>query len=322
MRKIFNAGVIGVGAMGFNHARVYYEIPNTKLVAIADKDMTKLKNLKAKYNGVRIYSDYVDMIEKEELDIVTIAVPTTLHKEVADVVFEHGVNVLLEKPIADTLENADAIIKKAEKCDVTLMIGHIERFNPVVMKARELIESNVFGDLLSISVRRLGPFSGRIKDVGVLVDWAVHDIDVLRYLTNTEPTSIVAKVISGRVSKFDDIAMILLLFDKSVLGNIEVNWTTPVKIRELILTGTNAFGRINYLSQELEVYETVNKEDPLSDSFYVKKKDVTVQRIEPLKVEIMAFLEAVENGTNPPVTGKDGLLNLKYALQALDSATK
>lgn len=315
-------GVIGVGAMGYNHARVYNEIPRAKLIAVADTNKEKLNAVVSKYNSVKPYTDFVKMLEKEDLDAITIAVPTTLHRDVSEIAFENDVNVLLEKPIADTIENAKAIIKKAEKKNVKLMVGHIERFNAVVRKTRELIEENVFGDVISISVRRLGPFSGRIKDVGVLVDWAVHDIDVLRYLTGSEPVSITSKVITGRISKFDDVAMILMAFDKNILGNIEVNWMTPVKIRELILTGTDAFGKLDYISQELEVYRTLSKNNSFSKQFYVKKRNVAVQRIEPLKVEILEFLSSVENDTKPPVTGEDGLLNLKYALEALKIATK
>ncbi|MEK6949699.1 MAG: Gfo/Idh/MocA family oxidoreductase [Nanoarchaeota archaeon] len=180
MEKL-NVAVIGVGSMGKNHARVYSEIEDINLVAICDSDNACAKEIAEKYNA-KAYSDYKEMIRKEKIDAVSICVPTKLHKEVALHAINAKINTLVEKPIATKIEEAKSIIEAAAKNKVKLMAGHIEIFNPVVQELKKRIEKNELGNILQVHCERLSLFPQRIIDVGVIVDLAIHEIYVLKYL--------------------------------------------------------------------------------------------------------------------------------------------
>ncbi|MBT5924415.1 Gfo/Idh/MocA family oxidoreductase, partial [Candidatus Woesearchaeota archaeon] len=182
MRRV---GVIGVGLMGRNHARVYADLENVELVAISDPDEVALTKQANRF-GCTKYTNYQDMIEKEKLDIVSIAVPTSLHKQVSFNVIAKGINVLLEKPIAPTIQEAKDIIEFAREKNVKLMIGHIERFNPAIIELKKRLDNNELGKIFKIDVSRVGPYTKRMNDVGVVVDLAVHDLDIIRYITGSE----------------------------------------------------------------------------------------------------------------------------------------
>ena len=165
MRKRLRAGVIGVGAMGKNHARLYSELFDVELIGVADVNENLATSIAQSY-GCKPFADYKDLLN-ENLDALSIVVPTTLHKKVALDAITKGINVLVEKPIADTVENADEIIKVARQKGVKLMVGHVERFNPAIIKLKELIDSGLLGKVVSISAKRVGPYNPRIRDVGI-----------------------------------------------------------------------------------------------------------------------------------------------------------
>ena len=180
-----NVGVIGVGAMGYNHARVYSKLDEANLIAVSDVSERTLKKVSEKYNA-KSYSNYDDLLNDSEIQVVSVCVPTTHHHNVVMDAIEHGKHVLVEKPIAFTLEEAKEMIEAAHKKGVILGTGHVERFNPAVQKAKELIENDVIGDIVSASAKRVGPYPPRIKDVGVTIDLAIHDLDVMYYLFGEE----------------------------------------------------------------------------------------------------------------------------------------
>lgn len=184
---MLKVAVVGIGVMGYNHARIYNELQkdgNVELVGLSDMNKDRLNEVSEEF-GVKAFSNYMDLLE-EDLDAVSIVVPTFLHKEVALPFIKKGISVLIEKPIADTIENANEIIAEAEKNNVILSVGHVERFNPAVLKLKEHVEKGNLGDIVTMTAKRVGPMTTRIADAGVILDLAVHDIDVMAFLANSK----------------------------------------------------------------------------------------------------------------------------------------
>ena len=179
---MIRAAVIGVGAMGRNHARVYQEIKEVELVAVADSDIV-LAQEAARLRGGQAYADYGAMLGEVKPDVVTVAVPTHVHYQVVLDALGAGCHVLVEKPIAATLEEGQRMIDRAAELDLLLVVGHIERYNPAVIELKRRLDAGEIGHIFQIHTRRLGPFPARVRDVGVVVDLAPHDLDILRYLT-------------------------------------------------------------------------------------------------------------------------------------------
>lgn len=300
------AGVVGVGVMGQYHARIYHELDNVELVSIADVDEKRGREISELYNA-NYYNDYIEMINKEDIDLASICVPTSLHREVGLNVMNEGINVLIEKPIASNLKEADELINKAEEKDVKLMVGHVERYNPAVQKLKELIDKEELGKPIIVSTRRVGPFVPRVRDVGIIIDTATHDIDVISYLVNGKINSIYAR--AGKVRhRLEDHAIIILGFDNGVSGSVEVNWFTPHKTRKLTLTGTKAIAELDYITQELKIYEDEWTKIP------------KIEKKEPLKIELQHFIECVKKNEKPLTDGIEGKKILEIALKASESA--
>jgi UDP-N-acetylglucosamine 3-dehydrogenase len=302
--KRLRVGVFGVGAMGVHHARVYSELAEAELVGVADPREPQARDV-AKACHTDAFTAYEQLL-KQDLDAVSIAVPTSLHREVAAKAARCGVHLLVEKPIADTLSNADAIIEAARRCNVKLMVGHIERFNPVILKLKELIVEGELGELLSISCRRVGPNPARIRDVGIIIDLAVHDIDAISYLYGMQAQHVYA--IGGNSFHIkEDYASILLHYAGRKSGFVETNWLTPHKIRKITVTGTKGVAHADYQDQSMELW----REGLI--------KAVQVEKREPLRNELEHFLHAVGNGERPSPSGEEGKYTLYVALSAIRS---
>lgn len=284
--------------MGQHHARVYSEL-NCELVGVADKNLEQAKKIGELYS-TNYYEGYQELLDK--VDAVSIVVPTSLHRQVAMDFIKRGVHCLVEKPIASTIEEAKEMIREAEGKGVKLMVGHVERFNPAVTKLKELVEKGALGKLILISTRRVGPFVSRIRDVGIIIDSATHDIDIARYLVGRDPINVYAK--SGRVkSEKEDHAIVVLDFG-DVAASIEVNWFTPHKVRSLVATGTEGIAYLDYIKQELDVHSGGEKIVPKID------------KVEPLKLELKHFLDCIQRNTKPLVDGHEGLKVLEIAIKA------
>lgn len=184
--------VIGVGSMGKNHARVYTELPDVQLVAVADAD-EQMAMATADHLGTKAYTDYRQMLETERPEAVSIVVPSTLHKVVTIAAMEAGADVLVEKPIAATVEEGQTLIERAQALGRKLMVGHIERFNPAIIAIKSLLRRGELGRIFQIDIHRQGPYPTKVTDVGVVIDLAVHDIDVMRYITQAEVTRLYAE---------------------------------------------------------------------------------------------------------------------------------
>lgn len=310
--------VIGVGVMGKNHARIYSEIPNCKLVAVSDLEEKKAKEIADEFD-CKYYTDLNEMLDKEDIDAVSITVPTKKHKEISLAVINKGLHILLEKPIATCIKDAEEIIKKSKEKKIKLLVGHIERFNPAVIELKKIIDQGKIGTISSIIARRVGLFPSRVKDANIVVDVSVHDIDIIKYLMGKEPDDIYA--CGGRTlndSREDHVVAILKYGQAS--GIIQSNWITPIKIRNLSVTGVKGYVELNYITQELALYEA-NYEKTYDNygDFIIKfgkqnKTYIEINKEEPLKVEIRHFIDCVRNNEEPLVNGDEALSTLKIAL--------
>ena len=302
MRTV-NVGVIGVGAMGENHVRVYHKMEEANLIAVSDVSERALKKIEKKY-GAKGYTDYCELLENPDIEVVSVCVPTTFHHAVVMAAIRHKKHILVEKPIAFTLTEAEEMITAAKEAGVILATGHVERFNPAVQKAKELIDDGVIGDIVSAFAKRVGPLPPRIKDVGVSIDLAIHDLDIMNYLFDEEITQVYGTMNSSfDDSEFEDHAEIMVSFDNESTGIIEVNWLTPYKRRELELTGTAGIISVDYIQQSIEVYGKF-------------AQDIEIIHEEPLKGELNSFLHSVVEGEEPVITGEDGLKALKMVIAA------
>lgn len=300
-------GVIGVGSWGKNHARVFSELEQANLVAVADRDSERAKVLAKKF-GAYHYSDVDDLLRLEEIDAVTICTPTVTHADLALQAIEAGKHLLVEKPMTDTVRQAHRIIDAAKSANTILMVGFVERFNPSVQTAAEVIDDGKVGELVLGSARRLGPFvPGRVADIGIIKDLAIHDIDISRYLVKQEATSVYA-IAGSLIHKYEDHANLVIRFDDKPTFFIECNWLTPRKTRGLNITGSEGVLSLDYISQEVS----------LGTSFWTQKS--TAQWDEPLKRELTHFVHSVAERQEPQTSGTDGLAALRVAEAALESA--
>ena len=306
MNKV-NVGVIGVGAMGYNHARVYSKLENANLMAVSDLLKEKSEEVSKEYN-TKGFMDYNEILNMPEIDAVSVCVPTTHHFNVVMDAIEHGKHVLVEKPIAFTLREAKTMVKAAKDEGVKLATGHVERFNPAVEKSKELIKSDIIGEIVSASAKRVGPFPPRIKDVGVAIDLAIHEVDIMFYLFESPVSRIYANM-GSRLEKceYEDHAEIMSKFKNGIIGMLEVNWLTPYKKRKLEITGVEGIIAIDYIDQSVNVYGK-------------STQNVDVPYKEPLREELSSFLSAVKNDEDPKITGEDGIHALKVVTAAMKSA--
>ncbi len=325
MSKDLKAAVIGVGAMGRNHARVYTEIPQTRLIGVADVNLEIGQQVAAKYN-VPAYTDYRMLLERERPDVVTVAVPTRDHRAAAEAVMAAGADVLVEKPIAATVKEAQALIDCAAALGRRLMVGHIVRFSPSIQALKEHLAAGKLGKIFQIICRRVGPFPPRVRDVGVVVDLAPHDLDVMRFISGAEPLRVYAETEQRIHTEHEDLMTALLRFDNDMTGLLDINWLTPQKVREVLVLGEQGMFRADDLTQDLYFYENSEVNGvawgPLSILKGVSEGQMVrypIRRYEPLRAELEAFAAAVLNGAPAPVSGADGLAALRLALAIVES---
>ncbi len=317
--------VIGVGAMGRNHARVYSEMPGVELVGVADAD-AQAAEFVARRSGTGAYTDYTQLLDEQKPDAVTIAVPTIEHLSVALHIIERKIHLLIEKPIAFSMEEGRRIIAAAERASVQLMVGHIERFNPAVIALKAHLADGELGRVFQIDARRQGPFPARIKDVGVVIDLAVHDLDVMRYVTEAEVTRVYAETERRIHSSREDLVTGLVRLSDGSIGTLTINWLTPTKIRELYVTGERGMFRVDYLTQDLYFFENATANEGNWDTLRILRgvsegrmiRHVVAKK-EPLRAEQEAFLAAARGDMPVMVTGEDGLKALELAQAVVTS---
>ena len=308
MNKL-GVAVIGTGFWGKNHARVYKELDNTNLVAICDVDPERAKIIAEQY-GVKAYTNSSDMLKDREIQAVSVCTWSTKLSEEALKCLNTGKHVLVEKPMATNTKQAQTLIDTAKANDLHLSVGFLMRFIPGIQQIKQAIETKKIGELVSATTKRVAQWPERIGDVGVVKDTAIHDIDVMHFISGEKPVSVYAKMGNMRHRQFEDYAQIMLTYEGGKTAFIEANWLTPYKIRSLNVTGSEAIMRLDYNSQELWIEnatETVQPRSPFK---------------EPLKAELVHFIECIIEKKTPVITGEDGYNALEIATAAMESSVK
>ena len=317
--------VIGVGAMGWNHVRVCSEIG--VLCGVCDQSISETDRVAEEY-GVPGFYEVDNAIADLKPDAVIIATPTSTHYGIASKVIGNGIHVLIEKPISDDIQKAQQLVEMAREMDLVLSVGHIERHNPVISAAKKNILEGEWGDVVTISTKRVSNFPGRIRDVGVILDLGIHDIDNATYLMGSKPISVFATGGSQNEIDYEDHATIMIGFENGNAAVVEVNWITPMKVRSVSLTCENAFVELDYMKQDISVSSSIFAEPSNPNQFpaniEIEKRSIAVNRDEPLKLEILDFLRAItdleNSGTGSPlVDGEQAISALRVALAALES---
>lgn len=298
--RSLNVGVVGAGSMGRHHARVYSELPDANLVGIADEDHDRAETVATAY-GTRALS-YGTLLRA--VDAVSIAVPTQYHAQVAHEAFDADTHVLIEKPFVDDPDDGEELIAHAREQDLTLQVGHIERFNPAIEALEDIIPEM---DVLAVDAQRLGPPIDRENADSVVFDLMIHDIDVFLSLFDVGVTDISAATVEGEPHVSATVRL-----DNGVLGTLTASRVTRQKVRRLSITGRECRVNVDYLTQSVTIHrhslpEYVEHE---GDVRYRSESIIERPRVsdgEPLKRELDSFVSAVESGTPPEVTGEDGL---------------
>lgn len=295
--------VVGVGYLGRHHARILASLPGVELVAAVDTNAARAHEVAAA-SGTRPLTDVRDLVGR--VDAVTLAVPTELHREIALPFLAAGVHVLVEKPMARSLAEADEMIQAAAKAGVILAVGQTERFNPAVAAARPILSNPRF-----IEVHRLGTFPERSLDIDVVFDLMIHDVDIVLSLVKSEVEAIEAvgvPVLTGRV----DIANARLKFSNGCIANLTASRISRDRVRKIRFFQPMAYVSIDYAAQKLEVFRLVKGNGPVPA---IEGGEVPVENEEPLKRELADFVDAIGAHRPPMVTGEDGRRALALATQ-------
>lgn len=312
--------VVGLGNMGSLHLRVLMQIEGVDVVAAVDPDASRRADAEHRHPGLRTFATLAEALELG-LDFAGLAAPAAFLPGIALEAISAGLAVLVEKPMAPDEDQALVIVAAAEAAGVTLGVGHVERFNPAVMALKDRIDAGELGRIYQIHARRLSPFPARGAMLGVSLDLATHDIDVMRHLTGSEVARVYAEVERRLpIDQPEDLLCATLRFEDGTTGLLEVNWLTPAKVREISVTGEHGMFVCNYLTQELFHFEPPKGETtPWAQLAALRgpgEGNMTrygLQRREPLRVEWEAFLAAARAGGSPPVGGRDGLAAMSTA---------
>lgn len=304
--RSLRVGVVGVGVMGSNHARVLSGLPGVRLVGVADPDtgQRSFVTRALECGGV----DDLDSLIALGVDAITIAAPTHLHHELALTCIDRGIHVLVEKPIASSVEEGNSIIRAATRAGVSLMVGHVERFNPAVQAIKDALRGE---DILSIAITRVGPFPPRMSNVGVVIDLAVHDIDLIRWFTESEIVEVQPQL-SSAVAEREDIALLQFRTASGVLAHINTNWLTPFKARTI-----HVATRQKYVMGDLLTRQVTECFGFQPDGSY-SMRHLSVGHDEPLRAELLAFIKAIRDGKRPAVTGEEAVASLGIAIRCLE----
>ena len=298
-------GVAGVGVMGRNHARVANDMREFDLTAVFDPDGVTADGVAAAYEA-RAYTD-LDAFAASGIDAAVVATPNRFHADTAVALLESGIHVLVEKPIAPTVEESQRIIDAARANNRVLMVGHVERFNPAVETVKRAIADD---EIISIQITRVGPFPPRMGEVGVVIDLAVHDIDIIRHLTGSEMAEVQSLLGHTHASR-EDSALLQFRMDNGTIAHITTNWVTPYKTRTLQVATKSRFVVADLITRQVTEYFGQQPDGSYSTRMLNSWPN------EPLKKELEAFAIAIATGQAPAVTGEDGLRNLEVALRCL-----
>ena len=314
-------GLVGLGSMGKNHLRVLSEHPDFDLVAVADKDVKLRKDAATFFT--KGYSSAAKMIEGADLEAIVVASPTVTHTEIAMLAIRSGIPALIEKPLASTYEAAYELYQLSERLRVPVQVGHVERYNPAVLLLGELLKGGTLSEVYSATSTRAGPLPERIRDVGVTIDLATHDVDILSWIIGERPTRVYAESTQQLHAVHEDLTYGLLKFPSGKVGMLEVNWLTPAKRRSLRVLGKEGMFELDYLTQEL-TWTQANGGTTLLDGYAPMitggSTELLIEKKEPLKAQLDEFLSVIRTGKRPYVSAEDGAWAVRIAQALLSSS--
>ena len=296
--KNLRVGVVGVGHIGSNHARLYAEIPSTEFSAIYDVDLAKANAIAKKYRVTPAQSldEFAEMV-----DAASIATPTNTHYEVARSLLARGKHLLVEKPITDNTAHAGELAKLAAQNGLILQVGHVERFNPVLSALEERLTHPRF-----IEAHRLSPYPERSMDIGVVLDLMIHDLEIILHLVRS-PVQTIDAVGVAVLSRGEDIANARLRFENGCVANITSSRISPERMRKIRVFQEDAYLSLDYEKQSGEIYRRAEGR--------IKREKVEIAREEPLKHQLVSFVECAKSGRQPRVSGFQAIAALELAIE-------
>ncbi len=295
-------GIIGVGYLGVQHARILSYLEEAELIGVADIDFKKAMQIGNRH-GVQYYENYENMLD--EIDAGIVAAPTTEHFSIAMKLLDAGKSVLVEKPITETVKQGDQLVAAAKKSRSILQVGHLERFNPAV----EAIE-NLISDPKFIEVQRLGSFSSRSLDIDVVLDLMIHDLEIILSLIKDEVKVIRSSGIHVLSDKID-IANARLEFRSGCVATLTASRVHQGKVRKLRIFEPTAYYSIDYIDQEVKIFPLNGRQTDI--------KTLRIKKEEPLKKELKNFFRCIQDGKIRKVSGTEGLEALKLAYNILEA---
>lgn len=301
-KDVIKTAVIGVGHLGQHHARIINEIEGAELIGVVDVD-EKTGRTVAERLGVPYFKNYKEITPFP--DAVSIVVPTFLHYEVAKYFLEADTHIFIEKPITKTLREANEILEIAGAKNLTLQVGHVERFNAAMMKLRTISEKPLF-----IECQRLGPFSPRVQDVGVILDLMIHDIDIVLSLVKS-PIKRIDAVGIPILTENEDIANAHLVFENGCIANLTSSRVSSDKVRKLRVFEKDKYFSLDYAEQTISIRRKSAQDET------ILCEELEIQKAEPLKLELEHFIECIKSRKKPLVTIEDGKNALEVALEIL-----
>lgn len=303
-KSIIKVGVVGIGHVGKEHARILASLPQAQLVGIADIDSSKRERAQAL--GVPFYEDFRELIDK--VDAVNIATPTSTHRTIAREFLQAGKHTLVEKPFTLHLEEADELIDLARKNNCALQVGHIERHNPGFRRIEQIAKNIGF-----LEIHRLSPFTPRIQDCGVVLDMMIHDIDIVFGLVKSEIQSFDAVGIPV-LTPFEDIANVRVRFKNGAVADLTASRLTPERQRKIRIFQEDAYISLDYEAQSAQIFR--------KDGFRITQEKVDIQKSEPLREEIEFFLSGIESGKSLGHPDEAARQALAFALEVIENIQK
>jgi predicted dehydrogenase len=317
-------GLIGLGSMGRNHLRILASMDGARLVAVADPDAAALAAATAA-TGALGFAEPLALLAEAELDAVVIAAPTTTHVGLALAAIDRGIAALIEKPLAATPPEAEAIVAASLATGVPIQVGHVERFNPAVLELGRLLGAGWLSSVYAVTSRRAGPFPARIRDVGVTIDLATHDVDILSWIARERPIRVYAETAQRIHADHEDLLFGLMSFESGTVAMLDVDWLTPAKRRQLTVVGEEGMFELDFLTQRLTFTRSSELTNPRMISGYAptfagEVAELPVSNEEPLLAELGAFIHVVRTGDRPIVNADDGRWAVVLAHALLTSA--
>jgi len=304
MKKL-RVGVVGVGHIGNNHARLYAEIPAAEFTAIYDVDLARANAISKKHRvpAAKSLAEFIDSV-----DAASVATPTNTHHEVARALLQRGKHVLVEKPITDNTPHATQLAELAAQHGVILQVGHVERFNPVLSALEARLTHPRF-----IEAHRLSPYPDRSTDIGVVLDLMIHDLEIILHLVRSPVESIDAVGVPV-LSRGEDIANARLRFENGCIANVTSSRISPERMRKIRVFQEDAYLSLDYEKQSGEIYRR--------ESGRITRDKVPIEREEPLKSQLASFIECASSGREPRVSGFQATAALELAVEITKRMTK